>query len=95
MTNQMAYRGYKASMVFDAEDRIIVTENAIDFRKLVGREEIHPGLIILPSVRRDDAQRLLDEAIDHLESLGTPSDVMVNHVLEVSQDGAFQLFELP
>jgi len=78
-----------------AEDRIIVTENAIDFRKLVGREEIHPGLIILPSVRRDDAQRLLDEAIDHLESLGTPSDVMVNHVLDVSQDGAFQLFELP
>ena len=64
-----------------AEDRIIVTENAIDFRKLVGREEIHPGL--------------LDEAIDHLESLGTPSNVMVNHVLEVSQDGAFQLFELP
>ena len=30
-----------------AEDRIIVTENARDFRGLVGKEELHPGLIIL------------------------------------------------
>jgi predicted nuclease of predicted toxin-antitoxin system len=35
-----------------AEDRIIVTENARDFRKLVARETIHPGLIVMPCVDR-------------------------------------------
>jgi predicted nuclease of predicted toxin-antitoxin system len=33
-----------------AEDRIIVTENARDFRRLIGGSELHPGLIILPAL---------------------------------------------
>jgi predicted nuclease of predicted toxin-antitoxin system len=36
-----------------AEDRITVTENARDFRHLIGKTELHPGLIILPSVDRE------------------------------------------
>jgi len=78
-----------------AEDRVIVTENAVDFRKLVAREEVHPGLILLPSVARDASLRLLTEAIAHLASLGEPSDVIVNHVLEVSEAGTFTLSPLP
>lgn len=38
-------------------DAVIVTQNAVDFRKLVGREEIHPGLIVLPAVGRDASAR--------------------------------------
>lgn len=78
-----------------AEDRVIVTENAVDFRKLVAREEIHPGLILLPSVARDVSLRLLTEAIAHLAALGEPSDVIVNHVLEVSEASTFTLSPLP
>lgn len=78
-----------------AEDRVIVTENAVDFRKLVAREELHPGLILLPSVSRDLSLQLLIDAIVHLASLGEPSDVIVNHVLEVSGTGAFTLSPLP
>lgn len=78
-----------------AEDRAIVTENAVDFRKLVAREEIHPGLILLPCVGRDRSQELLCEAITHLALLGNSSDVIVNHVLEVSEAGAFLLSPLP
>lgn len=74
---------------------MIVTENAVDFRKLVAREEIHPGLILLPSVGRDLSLRLLTDAIAYLSSLGEPSDMMVNHVLEVSEAGAFTLSPLP
>jgi predicted nuclease of predicted toxin-antitoxin system len=37
-----------------AEDRIVVTENAEDFRKLAGSVELHPGLIVLPSVARSE-----------------------------------------
>lgn len=78
-----------------SEDRVIVTENAVDFRKLVAREELHPGLILLPSVARDTSLRLLMNAITHLATLGDPSDVMVNHVLEVSEAGAFLRSPLP
>ncbi|AYO75945.1 DUF5615 family PIN-like protein [Sphingobium yanoikuyae] len=78
-----------------AEDRVIVTENAIDFCKLVAREEIHPGLILLPSVSRERSLALLLSAISHLETLGEPGDVIVNHVLEVGDTGEFGLFPLP
>lgn len=50
-----------------AEDRIIVTENARDFRGLVGREELQPGLLILPCVSRDRCLQLLEAAIAFLE----------------------------
>jgi predicted nuclease of predicted toxin-antitoxin system len=78
-----------------AEDRVIVTENAIDFRKLVAREEIHPGLILLPSVSRERSLALMQAGLAHLASLGEPGDVIVNHVLEVSDAGDFGLFPLP
>lgn len=77
-----------------AEDRVIVTENAVDFRKLVAGEELHPGLIVLPSVGRALSLRLLIDAINYLSSEGDPSNVMVNHVLEVSETGAFTLSPL-
>jgi len=78
-----------------AEDRVIVTENAVDFRKLVARQELHPGLILLPCVGREASLRLLLGAISHLASLGEPSDVVVNHVLEASVLGDFLLSPLP
>lgn len=78
-----------------AEDRVIVTENAADFRKLVARKDIHPGLIILPNVTRDASLALLLAAIAYLETLGSLSDIMVNHVVEVDADGAMRLYPLP
>ena len=35
------------------QDLILVTANARDFRALVSTQEVHPGLIILPSVGRE------------------------------------------
>lgn len=77
------------------EDRVIVTENAVDFRRLIACEELHPGLILLPSVNRNLSIQLLIDAIAHLALLGEPSGVMVNHVLEVSEAGTFSLLPLP
>lgn len=77
------------------EDRTIVTQNATDFRKLVAREALHPGLILLPSVARDPSLRLLLSAIAWLSALGDPSDVIVNHVLELNESGACTLSALP
>ncbi len=77
------------------EDLVIVTENARDFRALALRAEIHPGMIILPCLDRIRAKALLQDAIAHLETLGEPSDVMVNKVLEAELDRRMTLYDLP
>ena len=70
-----------------AEDRVIVTQNARDFRRLVGREEVHPGLIILPFANRDNTWLLLQKAIACLDAPGDAMDVIVNQVLEMRLAG--------
>jgi len=49
-----------------ADDRVVVTGNARDFRRLVVGAELHPGLIILPSIV------LVDAYPERLETLLTP-----------------------
>lgn len=77
------------------EDRVIVTENGRDFRRLVAGTELHPGLIVLPSLTREATRRRLRLGLEHLAALGEPSDVMVNHVLEVDAEGRCTLHALP
>lgn len=76
-------------------DLVVVTENARDFRALVVRTDIHPGIIILPCLDRVQAKALTKAAIAHLQTLGDPSDVMVNKVLEAEADGTMLLYDLP
>jgi predicted nuclease of predicted toxin-antitoxin system len=80
-----------------AEDRIIVTENANDFRKLAGSVDLHPGLIILPSVARAEAQRLMDVVIAHLIDVGgeCPQDLLVNSVLTITLAAEIRIDPLP
>jgi len=79
------------------EDRIIVTENAGDFRKLAAGVELHPGLIILPSVARSEAQRLIDLVIAYLLESGgdRPQDLLVNGVLTISASGGIRVASPP
>ena len=74
------------------EDRI-VTENVGDFRKLAASVELHPGLIILPSVARSEAQRLMDLVIAYLFESGgdRPQDLLVNGVLTISASGGIRI----
>lgn len=83
-----------------AEDRIIVTENARDFRGLVGREDLHTGLVILPSVSRDRCLQLLEAAIAFLEMVAAganeaPADHLINRVIEVDLTGQCRIYRLP
>ncbi len=78
------------------EDRVIVTENIGDFRALLKRESLHPGLIALPQAARTRSWELLTEAIQFLESLeGEPMDRMVNACLAFGADGQPILTPLP
>jgi hypothetical protein len=72
-----------------------VTENARDFRKLVGRVEMHPGLIILPSIDREGTWRLMELVLRELEKQGNGRDYMFNRVLEVGEDGRIHSYNLP
>lgn len=80
-----------------AEDRIIVTENAEDFHKLARRVDLHPGLIILPSVARAEALRLMEVVVAHLVGIGgeRPQDLLVNSVLSIAADAEIELRPLP
>ncbi len=70
-----------------AEDRVIVTENVGDFKALLGREPIHPGLIALPQTSRTHGWSLIVSAIFFLEARGDdPMDAMVNHCIEFEGD---------
>jgi predicted nuclease of predicted toxin-antitoxin system len=78
-----------------AEDRVIVTENARDFRRLVGKTELHPGLIILPAIDREGTWKLLESALAFIRGRGEPMSVMVNHVLEADESGVMTISPLP
>ncbi|MDE0028980.1 MAG: DUF5615 family PIN-like protein [Deltaproteobacteria bacterium] len=77
-----------------AQELVIVTANARDFRTLIQTEDIHPGLIVLPCVGRQRSVALLHAAIEYLEDMGNPMDAMVNHVLEFDNAGAFRHYPL-
>ncbi len=72
-----------------AEDRIVVTENAEDFRKLAASAELHPGLIVLPSVARSEAQRLMELVLHHLVNMGgdRPQDLLVKALSHLASKG--------
>lgn len=77
------------------EDRVIVTQNARDFRKLVGREAVHPGLIILRAAGREQSWEMLLKVIEAIAQQGKTNDALVNQVAEVDETGMVTFCELP
>ena len=67
------------------DDRVLVTNNTADFITLVGREELHPGLVCLniaPELMNLETQkRLFQHALNHLLNQDP-----VNEVLEITLD---------
>jgi len=65
------------------------------------RDEIHPGLVVLPgSVPRDRQQQLLATAIAYIAGLARdaherPADFMVNKLVEIDERGACSVQDLP
>lgn len=71
---------------------LFVTQNGRDFRKLLGREEIHNGLVILvPRAERVDQIAMFNAALDFVESL----DHTINRVIEVRSVDDIRLSNLP
>lgn len=76
-------------------DFTFVTNNAADFRRLHGQEELHAGLVILIPQVPPSLQRQLFETL--LETLD-PEEHLINEVIEISvADGevVFDRYALP
>jgi predicted nuclease of predicted toxin-antitoxin system len=79
-------------------DLVIVTHNARDFRKLVGRVEVHPGLIIVDEAELDVTLVLINKVISYIESAAgqqSPDHYMVNRVIEIDLSGSIKDYLLP
>lgn len=76
-----------------AEGFVLVTDNAADFRPMLAREEIHPGLIVLPASNGRRRQQELADAViqciarDAAAAGETTEDFMVNRIVEIDDQG--------
>ena len=83
------------------EDWVIVTDNGRDYRALCRREDMHPGIIIVPADRGLAVQRELTVAvIGWIRGRATergvdPRDLMINRVVEIDESGNCAEQELP
>ena len=72
-----------------------VTNNAVDFRRLYARQELHAGLVIIvPQVAPARQRALFASLLDTFEQV----DALVNEVIEISLDGedvVITRYELP
>ena len=77
------------------EDLTLVTNNWDDFRPMLRRAEVHPGVVvILPNVRRERQVELFTAALSAIRDHDPPLD-MVNTVLEVDESGRVARYSLP
>ena len=58
---------------------------------------MHPGIVVLPSVARDEARRLMNDVIAYLlvRDDVRPADIMVNAVLSIDGGGQITVEPLP
>ena len=77
-----------------------MTVNDSDFRELAERDGLHAGLITMPSVSGARQRELMELAIAVIERLAEeageqPASYMINHVLELENDGSWMVSLLP
>jgi predicted nuclease of predicted toxin-antitoxin system len=79
-------------------DLIVVTHNARDFRKLVGRTDLHPGLIIMEEAEFAVSLHLIKAVLHYVKhASGTegPDGYMINRVIEIDIAGKIKDYLLP
>lgn len=83
------------------EGYVVATDNAADFRPMYARDQIHPGLIVMPgSPGRDGQQQIARTVISHIVAAAdqageTPEDFMVNKLVEINEDIVSTIADLP
>lgn len=85
------FKDHRLREIIVREEFVFVTNNARDFRKLMGTTELHPGLIVIvPSVTPTIQRHLFGRAIAEASKITD----MINKVIEIEVDRAC-VYELP
>jgi predicted nuclease of predicted toxin-antitoxin system len=72
------WKDWNVAQYAEKGDLVLVTNNAVDFRRIYAKVELHAGLlIIVPSVKVTLQKQLFQAALRELTALGEP----VNRVL--------------
>jgi predicted nuclease of predicted toxin-antitoxin system len=79
-----------------SEDRILVTSNAEDFRKLAAAREIHPGIVLIVDgdLLRDEQEKVLRKTISVIQQEHVAGRDLVNRVLRIGREPDWNLTEL-
>ncbi len=78
-----------------AEDRVIISSNAKDFRRLLAVSGLHPGAILIEQTDLETTWGQIVDALAHIEWQQDPDDYMVNRVVEVSTSDGVRAYHLP
>jgi predicted nuclease of predicted toxin-antitoxin system len=85
------FKDHQLREVIVREEFVFVTNNARDFRKLMGQLDLHAGLIvIIPNVTPTVQRELFERALSEVTRLPD----LINKVIEVDVDG-IRAYELP
>ena len=79
------------------EDRILVTANIADFRKLASRRELHAGIVLMEdgSLDRKEQLKVMRLAVRRIKREIAAGRDLVNRVLFVAVSGAMRFEETP
>lgn len=78
------------------QDRMIVTENAEDFRRLAENNPGHPGLIVIAaSVGKANQLHLVRIAVEKILADAEKGRTYKGHVYDVAADGRIRRYKLP
>jgi predicted nuclease of predicted toxin-antitoxin system len=97
--NAVGLRGTPDPQILDyaiLEDRIIVTSNADDFRKLVRRVEAHPGLAVLLDAVGRRQQIVLGTALANaVEAMRVAGGIARGRWFEINALGRVRSYRMP
>jgi predicted nuclease of predicted toxin-antitoxin system len=85
--------------VVRAESFVFVTDNASDFRPMYERDDVHPGLVVLPGTvprrrQQELARIVIDFIVDSASHTGAePAAFMVNKLVGIDERGVCAVHE--
>lgn len=85
-------KDYQLREIIVKEEFVFITNNARDFKRLLEKTELHPGLVIIvPNVRQAVQDELLRSALDEIAKLQS----LINKVIEVWSKDDVRIYEMP
>lgn len=87
--------------IVQREEFVLVTDNASDFRPMYARDDVHPGMIVMPAShgrkqQRETTHQVIDWIVTTASGAGeTPGKFMINRLVEIDRDGRIAVTDLP